>query len=373
MIPGFSGQRFYLERVKGRSLSSNLIKVRLSRSVRKLYLRSAGGFNYYKPQTGGMRLGLGVTNLRVMLSNGQICLDSQPVNSSALLLRPVSGLLEHGKRRYRGDMMLIRGKQGITLINRIDLESYLKGVLPHEINHRWPIEALKAQAIAARSYAIVKMRENRNKAYDLDNSAYSQVYRGQLGEKPRTNDAVEQTRGLVLQYKGKTAVGFFHASCGGRTEASGHVWSTFIPYLRSRISPWCRGTRYHRWGVVLSRRLIRAKLGIREVLVSVALLSRTPSGRVRRLVLRGKSGKKYYYSGKLFRKKIGYNRLRSRWFRVRIRGPYLQILGRGWGHGVGMCQWCASVMAGKGFSALKILAHFYPGTTIGRYRLKTEW
>ena len=320
-----------------------------------------------------MRLGIEVTNLRVVLSNRRIYLDGRPIAANAVLLRPVQGLIWFKKRSYRGDMMLIREKSGISLINRIGIESYLKGVLPHEINHRWPIEALKAQAVAARSYAIVKMRENGNRIYDLDNSAYSQVYKGSPGEKQSTSDAVEQTRGVVLQYGGKTAVGFFHASCGGRTEASGYVWSSSIPYLQSRRSPWCSGTKYFRWGVVLGRGQISASLGIRVPLASAAVLSRTPSGRVRLLLLRDRNGRKYRYSGKAFRRKIGYNRLRSRWFRVRVRGPYLQILGRGWGHGVGLCQWCAFGMAEKGFTALQILAYFYPGTELGRYRLRTEW
>ena len=372
VIPLFSGIR-YIDRKKGRSLSSNLIKVRLARGRAVIRLNCSGGFNWLTLNNSSKQLGLVVTNLTAAVSNRRIWLDGQPVVSDALVIRPRKGFLRFRKKGYRGEMLLVIRKGKLTLINRIDLESYLKGVLPHEINHRWPIEALKAQAIAARSYAIVKMRENRKKNYDLDNSAYSQVYRGRDGEKRSTSDAVEQTRGLVLMYKGKTAVGFFHASCGGKTESSGHVWSSFIPYLRSRVSPWCRGTKYYRWGVVLSKAQVRSRLRIRTPLSGARVLSRTPSGRVIRLVLRERSGKKHYYSGKTFRRKIGYNRLRSRLFSVRIRGPYLQILGRGWGHGVGLCQWCASGMAKKGFTALRILAHFYPGTRVSRYRLRTEW
>lgn len=362
-----------LEQARGTSLRSDLVKVRISPALPALRLSSTSGFVFMETSNRQPVLGTRITNLLVTVTNGRLVVDGQPLSGETLSVESVLGGIGFDGQRYRGGMLVVLEQGKLFLVNRIDMESYLKGVLPHEIDHRWPIEALKAQAIAARSYAIVRMRENKNKLYDLDNSAYSQVYRGMGGEKESTSDAVTQTAGLVLLHNGLTAVGFFHASCGGRTEASELVWAARVPYLVSRISPWCRGSRYYNWGTVLTAPEIARLLGISRPLASAAVLSVTPSGRVLQLRLVDNAGRRHHFSGKDFRTRLGYNRLRSQLFTVRVRGPYLQILGRGWGHGVGLCQWCARGMAAAGRSALEIMAHFYPGTTVGLRRVVTEW
>ena len=122
-----------------------------------------------------------------------------------------------GKCLYRGTLQLVKTKdETLTAVNILDIEDYVKGVLYHEISHRWPLEAIKAQAIAARTFAIYQAQQRSNEDFYLNADVSSQVYRGVFAEKFRTNKAVDETAGQILMYKRKVLPAFFHATCGGR-------------------------------------------------------------------------------------------------------------------------------------------------------------
>jgi len=155
------------------------------------------------------------------------------INTSSITLKPVSGFVSTKSRWYRGNLV-VNAKDGkVTVINDIDMENYLLGVVPSEMPSKWNIEAHKAQAIAARSYAIANMGKRKSAGYDLKDTPEDQAYGGASAEYPRTTRAVQETKGIVITYNKKIIPAYYHASSGGHTVNSGDVWNSDLPYLRA--------------------------------------------------------------------------------------------------------------------------------------------
>jgi stage II sporulation protein D len=174
------------------------------------------------------------------------------------------------------------------VVNHLPLQSYLAGVVAGEMPHTWPLEALKAQAVAARSFALATIQKG--KPYDLYSDTRSQVYQGVAGEKPRTTQAVRATAGEIVTYAGKVATTFYFSTSGGKTASAEDVFGQAIPYLVSRPDPYDRSSPYHRWGpIVLGARTIQSKLGV-DARVLDANGVPTPSGRLRSLTLQTVDG-----------------------------------------------------------------------------------
>lgn len=365
------GELVLHENELGRSNDSGLVKVSIARSIgtNGIKLVFFGGASLILPSRGHVLTNLAATNIMLNVVSNRLCVAGTSFASSTLILKPQAGFFRCQGIRYRGDVIAQWSGREIAIINRIEIEEYLRGVLPHEVNPNWHPEALKAQAIAARSYVLSRASENRNFPQDVDNTVSSQVYKGTLGEKPSTDKAIDETRGLVLMHDGKIVVGFFHSSCGGATEDSGNVWSKTLPYLRGQASPWCLGTPHYSWVALIPASEAARLLGLGGSLLSIEIRNWTQTRRVRSLVVRSSSGKARIVTGAEFRRALGVNRVKSMLFTPRVRGPWVQLVGRGWGHGVGMCQWCASRMALQGMDAAQILAHFYRSTAILPWRI----
>jgi stage II sporulation protein D len=201
---------------------------------------------------------------------------------SPLVVRPgKAGPLSFDGQSYRGKLQIVAQGGFLRVINFVALESYLEGVVAGEMPHSWPLEALRAQAVAARSYALANLVEG--KPFDLYADVRSQVYLGVAGERPRTSEAVRTTAREVVNYDGAVASALYFSSSGGRTASAADVFGTAIPYLVSRPDPWDRLSPHHRWGpVLLGARTIQAKLGIGARVVD-AIGTLSPSGRLRSL------------------------------------------------------------------------------------------
>lgn len=307
-----------------------------------------------------------------------------------------------GGKQYRGEMLLIPTDSGILVVNQLPLEEYLRGVVPLEIGpdrSRNELAAVEAQAVAARSYAVARLRERaagRGAArdYDIGAGTTDQVYGGVGAERPLSDEAIRGTAGLVLLYAGEVATTPYHAACGGTTAASAEVWSsTPVPYLRS-VSDRIPGTDRNycdiapraTWTRTLEQDELRRTLdrylpayasvpaggvdNIREVKVE----GTTPSGRVARLALVTDREVYSLRSNQIrfvFRDSSG-GILNSTYFtvsRAPVRrgesAPVATLLGRGNGHGVGMCQWGAIGRARAGQDFRTILGTYYPGTSVG--------
>ncbi|MGB2961400.1 MAG: SpoIID/LytB domain-containing protein [Candidatus Omnitrophota bacterium] len=268
---------------------------------------------------------------------------------------------------YRGDIDIIRKEGGLDIINRAELEDYLKGVIPREVHPLWPYSALKAQAIASRSFAVYQALIRKNKDYDLTGDASSQVYGGKAGERWRTTRAVEATRGKILEYRGKAFPAYFHSCCGGHTENVSRLWDQKIKPLKGVKCQWCRWSPRFRWTIRVPTRTILEKLrekgyDIKRV-DNIKEGKRDPSGRLEYVDV--KSGNKWLnIKTEHFRSALGKKNLMSANFSIK-KYPFFYLFGgHGWGHGVGMCQWGAFGMSLRRWSAERILNYYYPGTRI---------
>lgn len=162
--------------------------------------------------------------------NGQF----KKISSNKVVIKPESnGFVSVKRKWYRGQFLLVNDGLGLTVINDIPLEKYLQGVVPSEMPSSWEHEAHKAQAIAARSYALANLGKRGKYGYDLKDTPEDQAYGGASAETPQTNDAVTETEGLVLVYGGKIIPAYYSASAGGKTTTAGQVWSKDLAFLKS--------------------------------------------------------------------------------------------------------------------------------------------
>lgn len=297
-------------------------------------------------------------------------------------------------RAYRGGMEFRLEKAGITVINILNIEEYLYGVIPAEMPASWPAEALKAQAIAARSYTLAYMGQHREKGFDLYGSTLSAAYRGVTGETRATTAAVDATRGIHLRAGGQPLKAYYSANHGGYSENSTFVWgsNTFniaVPdkLLAARTSRlflddlfrWIRerppsyssvanlhSTQAYRWEKWVPAEEIRsrnAEYGTIGDILQVISQGRGISGRINEVELRGSQGS-MQIKGDRIRSRLG--GLRSNLFTIRSKmgkngkPEYFIFQGAGWGHGVGLDQSGAAGMAQAGFTAAQILGHYYP-------------
>jgi len=156
--------------------------------------------------------------------------------ASQIIIEPSGdGVVWIGDRWYRGKTRLLRQGSGVTAVNQVNLEQYLYSVVGSEAVPAWPLEALKSQAVAARTFAIYKSTAESNRYYDLDTTTATQVYKGMENEYVSTVEAVNATQGQVMTYNGKVILAAFHASSGGHTENVEDVWTSPLPYLRAVV------------------------------------------------------------------------------------------------------------------------------------------
>jgi stage II sporulation protein D len=309
------------------------------------------------------------------------------------------GAMIHDGVAYRGEIeVFISSSGGLSVVNVIDLESYLRGVVPKEIGPRSnrELEAVKAQAVAARTYVLARGGGRERGDFDLHSTIADQAYGGRDAEDPTSDRAILETAGLVAFHGGQPIDAYFSSCCGGRTEARQEVWGLDpVPYLISVLDTpggmadldraYCNESRNFKWSAewdgdeilnVVRRYLpdvastpVRGSIGeVRDLTIT----DRAPSGRIKWLRVETDIGD-YRVHGdrvrRLLRRPGSDSILWSSWFDldVSLRGGRVaraQAKGRGYGHGVGMCQHGALGMARRGFSYEQILKHYYPGIRI---------
>ncbi len=303
---------------------------------------------------------------------------------SALVFRGGDGLTTVGSsKKYRGAIGIV-GERNITPYNVIPFEEYLYGVVPAEMQSEWPMESLKAQAVASRSLAAYQCEKNSSKEYHIGDTTSTQVYGGYSKEDERTNEAVDATAGEVVLYQGKVVEAFYHSTSGGTTENAKYVWGSTIPYTTGtedtyetepERAPWTKKVRFSD----IQKCLSAQGVNIGSV-TAVKIVSRTNSGRVEKLTIQGTRGShtltkekiRFFFSsancGSLpsrlfsFNKSIHTNGI-SGLKAETVTGDFT-IYGKGNGHGVGMSQSGAKGMAKAGFSYKDILNHYFNGITI---------
>jgi stage II sporulation protein D len=265
---------------------------------------------------------------------------------------------------YRGRVLLVPDAGGLTAINWVELEEYLYSVLGGEMPTSWPQEALKAQAVAARSYALYRREKSQTSLYDVDGTTASQVYKGLAAEAVSTQTAVNSTRGQVLVYGNRVIEAVFHSSSGGQTENVENVWQNPLPYLRS-VPDFDQDAPVFRWSETLSLEQFQQRVTGIGRLQSAVAESTSPTGRIMTMRLQGSEGSRVL-TGNELRQAL---RLRSTLFSIAIAGDTVQINGRGYGHGIGLSQWGARALAMQGYSYQQILAHYYQGTLLSQIQV----
>jgi len=299
-------------------------------------------------------------------------LTSDQLYADRATIEPLGqGEIQVNGREFKGTMEIFREKGGtLTVVNELPLEDYVMGVLAGEIPRDWPLEALKAQAIAARTFAVLKRGEARekNEPYDLEGTAQFQMYQGSGLVNEKIMRAVLETEGRIATYDSRPILAFFHSNCGGETCGALDVWSQDKPYLRPVSCPFGNNGAHFKWRAEIPIRdlvcsLRRAGVKIGDI-VRLEPLDRDGSNRILKLSLMDADGSRKTMRGAAFRMAVGPDLIRSTRFTAEVGSTKVVFNGKGWGHGVGLCQEGACGMALKGYTAFEILRYYYHGIIV---------
>lgn len=261
-----------------------------------------------------------------------------------------------------------RGVPELLVVHPLALETYVTGIVSSELPHRWPFEALKVQAVAARTYAVWQKYRRLDLPYHMESTVLDQVYHGAQREHEDARRAVAETHGQLLVYGRRPVQAYFHSACGGRTESAEEGWGTELAYLPGSPCGFCENASRYRWTARLPKRKVEEALHrlAPGPVTSIRVVGKTRSGRAKHIEIKGKTGATRI-SGAEFRRLCGYTQLWSTWLdELSFGGDGLQVRGRGAGHGVGMCQWGARGMAERGHSFEEALLRYYPGAALRR-------
>ena len=334
---------------------------------------------------------LSVTGLSAFHVEATSSLGSYPAGTRLTISKSGNGLSVNGKsagdkiyfksggsgaafavkgNQYRGVIKAIASPSGVTLVNQVSMEDYLKGVVPCEIVPSWQMDAIKAQAVAARTYAMFHKNGYRSAGYDVTDDTRTQVYRGVSAETEATNRAVMETAGEVVTYGGSPIDAVFHASGGGYTENCENVWGSPVPYLKGvpedkYATPWKKTISLASFMKMADvGKLKGIKLSALHIGEAHKARDRGISGRVKSVTLIGSKGNRVVSGDRL--QQI-YD-LNSTLFDLSVSGNQLVITGYGYGHGLGLSQWGAEAMAEKHGGAKDyyktILMHYFTGTKV---------
>ena len=296
--------------------------------------------------------------------------------------------------QYRGQLELREVEGSLRAINIVSLEEYLMSVVPSEMIASWPLEALKVQSVAARSYTLANLDKHKQESYDLCSTVHCAAYRGIKREHERSNQAVRETAGEIMTYDGQPINAVYSANSGGHTENSEDVWNFAVPYLKgvstqenpsefplppAKLKDWLRRIpasysqdsqytkqSHYRWQRELDVDYLEERLDVAEI-KSIIPTNRGIGGSVESLLIKGANEEKKIKSG--LRYKFGGLRSNRFWIQPQYRKGELTsfvFYGGGWGHNVGMDQVAVASMADSDYGYREILKHFYTGVKIGQ-------
>jgi len=265
---------------------------------------------------------------------------------------------------YRGKIELhnILGK--IHVVNILDIEEYLYSVVPSEMPSSWNIEALKSQAIASRTYAYYfLLRTKDENIYELDSTTNFQVYKGISVETESSIEAVNKTSGIIMTYNNEPIISYFHSTSGGKTSDDSDVWpGSDLPYLKSVECSYGKDSPHYEWTITLSMNEITSALNKKYKTIDhiSKILFKRHNDRIVEVTVQHKNGT-ITLTGNEFRLLLDPQKLKSTYFTIKKEKDIFFITGKGWGHGIGMCQWGAKGRGENGFKYEDILKHYYKG------------
>ncbi len=286
-------------------------------------------------------------------------------NSKNLLasISSPSGFLNWDDQKYRGEFKIYQKNNKCDLVNYVSLEGYINSLLAKEMNKNWPIEALKAQAIAARTYALFLKGKNKNKFYDLVSSEFYQVSGSFDDENVTTATAAKTTSGaILLNHDDHTIVPiFFHSKCGGFTWMPESIWGNKVKGYKSVTCPFCLEHGTKEWELKVENRDFKK---IITEMIKPDAVSIVPDKINSPIVRYYEGGEQKQLKKSMLRKMLGNREVMSNKFVVKKKDNQLMLEGIGRGHGVGLCQFGAYEMAKQGKTYQQILKHYFPNFEI---------
>jgi SpoIID/LytB domain protein len=300
-----------------------------------------------------------------------------------------------GNRQYRGNMIIKGEGEDFTLINQVELTPYLISVVPSEIYASWPLEALKAQAVAARSYTLSNLGRHSSDGYDLCSSVHCAAYNGIMSENQRTTEAVLATQGETAVFEGRVIEAVFSSNSGGFTERSDQIWSADLPYLRGanqmknddynfplapvELQQWLLaspesyskdfGSSNYRWQLRIPAEVIEYRSELKKI-KKIEVNQRAQGGTITSLTIHSDQQSKAYSVARIRRVLGGLKSSRFYFDSHYDQNGYLEelyVYGSGWGHNLGLDQSASAGMGAAGWNYREIIKHFYPGVEIEEF------
>jgi len=345
------------------------IRVVLARSVASAEIGGKGNLLVTSAESGA-RLNLADTaKIAVRRDRHGIKLNTLVFPVHSIRVEQPGGIISLNGKEYRGYLVLWDNDRGtFDVVNHVPMEDYLRSVVALEMPKSWPQEALKAQAVAARTYVMFKRQGNTGNYFDVETDVMDQAYGGTAAENDMTDAAVRDTAGMVLTHQNTIARAYFHANSGDRTENGEEIFrGVDVPYLKSVPCVYAKQSPYYIWQLTIRLPEVEAALSRNSLfsgkITDISISSHTRTGRVRQLRIKSRTQNELVDAA-AFRLAIGSTHLKSTNFSLRRSGQTLTFQGTGYGHGVGLCQWGAKGMAEKNRDYKEILAYYYPGTSI---------
>lgn len=263
--------------------------------------------------------------------------------------------LTYGKKNLPLHNVVLKKFDGkFDVISILDFNEYLSGVVGNEMPVSWPIEALKAQAVVARSFALARLAERKNEYFHLESDQSDQVF--SVTNSLRAAQAVTETDGVVLrQVNGKILKAYYHADCGGQTIKASDVWGGKGFEAGTTFDPWCASREKNKWTYEISKKDFISKMS----LVNIHLADFSTSSKNQFLEFSKKT-----FSVQSIRQILGFSKVRSSIDKVEIGSDSVRLTGQGFGHGVGLCQWGSRTLANREYTYRQILAHYYPNAKL---------
>ncbi len=354
-------------RTKGVHISDTVIRVLLKKASESVRAGSEKGICVLDGSS-GKRVCFDGGEVLFTRQGSRLAINENIYSSGRCRVTPAGDtLISLDGKRYRGDFTIIVEQKGLSVINYVPVERYLYGVVPVEMPHTWSRHALMAQAVAARTYALQIKGKRADKLYDVEATVSSQVYSGCAVEKQAASQAVDLTEGRIMISKGKPLAAYFHSNSGGYTENPENVWSASVPYLKGVSDRYSANAPGTEWEYFLPYEKIKNVLNKNGYntgkITGLIPEGRSASGRVLNVKVISDMGVIRLTSNK-FRTRVGGTKVKSTLFQVAPYSNGVLLKGRGYGHGVGMSQWGAYMMARTGKTYQDILNFYYQNINI---------
>lgn len=348
-----------------------VVHMKVYDKIKSLTIKVDGEYCIFDKDGKIISAGSGMQKTKLIARINDFFLSNRMIGEQKLMIKVYGGahIFLNGNPYTESIHVTIDGRGSFSVINMVKLEKYLIGVLAGEIDDETPLEAMKAQAIISRTFAIFSLLKNPESVYHMT-TKNPQAYRPILFQKSNYSKAVKETEGTILTFNGCVFPTYFSAVCGGSTEFSGNVWELDFDLPSTIKCPYCKQSEQFRWALTTSLSDLKKKL-VKNGLKIGIINSLEPkkksavSDRVTELIVKHSKGNTYVRTNWL-RGIMGSDRMRSTNFTVDVDKEKVTFSGRGWGHGVGLCQDGAAKMAADGKSCQDILDFYYPGTELKR-------